>query len=211
METTDLGLDTNDTNEHDPFGGATPVGEDQDMSWTPQRPARRPSLFWIGTAVVAIALGTGAFVGMRSAANNTTTTTPAAGAFQNGPGQGPGQGGGPPGFQQGDGAFGLLQSVNGSTLTLQTPDGQTVKVTTTPSTQITKVVNGSVQSASLSQLTTGQPVIAQGTTGSDGTVAATSIRQGGGPRGGGGGGPGFGPPPDQQPQQQPQQQTGTLQ
>jgi hypothetical protein len=201
METTDLELEPH---EHDPFGGATPVREDQDLSWTPQRPARRHSLFWIGTAVAAIALGTGAFVGMRSAANNTASTTQPANGFQ---GQGPGgQGGqgGPPGFQQGDSAFGLLQSVNGTTLTLQTPDGQTVKVTTTSSTQITKVVNGSVQSVSLSDLTTGQPVVAQGTTASDGTVAATSIRQGGGSRGPGGG-PGFGPPPDQQ------QQQGTLQ
>jgi len=211
METTDLGLDTDDTDdtddvdEHDPFGGATPVREDQDLSWTPQRPARRPSWFWVGTAVVAIALGTGAYVGMRSAANNTATTTQAANGANGVPG-GPnfrGQGG-PPGFQQGDGAFGLLQSVNGSTLTLQTPDGQTVKVTTTPSTQITKVTNGTAQTSSLSDLTTGQPVMAQGTTGSDGTVAATSIRQGGGPRG-----PGFGPPPDQQQDQQ--QQQGTLQ
>ena len=204
METTDLELEPD---EHDPFGGATPVREDQDLSWTPQRPTRRPSWFWIGTAVVAIALGTGAFVGMRSTANNTATTQ-AANGFQGGPG-GQGFQGGPPGFQQGDGAFGLLQSVNGSTLTLQTPDGQTVKVTTTPSTQITKVVNGTAQSASLSDLTTGQPVIVQGTTGSDGTVAAAAIRQGGGPRGRGQGGqgqggPGFGPPPDQQ-------QNGTLQ
>jgi hypothetical protein len=93
METTDLELEPH---EHDPFGGATPVREDQDLSWTPQRPARRHSLFWIGTAVAAIALGTGAFVGMRSAASHTSTTNtntqPGNGFFG-----GPPNGGGPPG------------------------------------------------------------------------------------------------------------------
>jgi hypothetical protein len=190
--------------EHDAFGGDTPADEHQDIAWSPQRPSRRPSWFWIGTAVVAVALGTGAFVGMRSAANSSATTAQAANGQDptqsrgQSPFGGPG-GGGPPGFQQGDGAFGLLQSVNGSTLTLQTPDGQTVKVTTTSSTQITKVVNGTAQTSTLSALTAGQPVMAQGTTGSDGTVAATAIRQGGGPRGGRQG-PGFGPSPDDQQQ-----------
>ncbi|GEM_PF-5884112 len=177
--------------EHDAFGGDVPppTSEPHDVDWTPKQPRQNPSWYWVAVGVVAIALGTGAFLGMRAAANKTSTT--AANAF---PGQGQGgQGGqgGPPGFQQGNGAFGLLQSVDGSTLTLETPDGQTVKVTTTSSTQITKVTNGSAQTVSLSQLTTGQPVFAQGTTGSDGTVAATAIRQGGGPRG-------FGPPPAQQ-------------
>ena len=97
---------------------------------------------------------------------------------------------------RGDGTIGLLQSVDGSTLTLQSRDGQTVKVTTTSSTQVTKVVNGTAQPSSLSALTVGDLTIVRGTTGSDGTVAATAIRQGGGP--GAGGGPGFAPPSGQQ-------------
>src|SRR5258708_6702863 len=88
----DLALDTD---EHDPFGGATPVGDDQDIAWTPQRPSRRPSWYWIGIAVLAIALGTGAFIGTRSAANHATTTNTPANGSPPGPG-GPG-GFGPPG------------------------------------------------------------------------------------------------------------------
>ena len=80
---------------------------------------------------------------------------------------------------QGDGTVGLLQSVDGSTLTLQSRDGQTVKVTTTASTQVIKVVNGTEQPSSLSALTVGQLTIVRGTTGTDGTVAATAISQGG--------------------------------
>jgi hypothetical protein len=81
-----------------------------------------------------------------------------------------------------------------------------LKVTTTASTQVTKVVNGTEQPSSLSALTVGELTIVRGTTVSDGTVAATAIRQGGGP--GAGGGPGFGPPGGQQ-QQTPQQNVST--
>jgi hypothetical protein len=103
VEATDLELEPH---EHDPFGGATLVREDQDISWRPQRPEHRPSWFWIGTAVLAVALGTGAFVGMRSAATHATTTNttpannfpPAFGPPGGGGGRGPGFG--PPPDQQ---------------------------------------------------------------------------------------------------------------
>jgi len=68
-----------------------------------------------------------------------------------------------------------------------------------------KIVNGTPQSVSLADLTVDEPVMVLGSTANDGTVAATAIRQGGGPRagrGGGPGGPGLGPPPDDQQQQQ---------
>jgi hypothetical protein len=189
-----------DDEQHDAFGGAPPPPADHDVDWTPpsDRPAHRSARKWIAAGVAAVVVATGAFFGVRSAASNNSTaaaTAPAGGAQGGGFGGRLGGPGGGPGIQ-GDRTIGLLQSDDGSTLTLQRRDGQTVKVTTTASTQVTKVVNGTAQPSSVSALTVGEPVIVTGTTGSDGTVAATAIRQGGGP--GAGGGPGFAPPGAQQ-------------
>jgi len=207
--------------EHDAFGGSAPV--DGDTLWKADTTGIKKSAWaWMAAGFVAIAVASGAFFGMRNTADRATNASAngAPIADANGPagapnfpggaqanqgadarGQvgsgddGPGGPGGPGGRgPRGDGRFGILQSVNGSTLTLQSPDGSTIKVTTTASTQVTKFVNGAPQDASLADLTVGEPVMVRGTAGSDGTVAATAIVQGRPPRGEGGGG--FGPPPD---------------
>ena len=105
--------------------------------------------------------------------------------FGSGNGNGNGNGRPPGGF-----AFGTVTAVDGNTITLSSFDGSTVTVTTTPSTTVTKSVQGS-----LSDLKVGQNVRAMGTTGSDGTVAATSVSEGSGGFGlFGGGGRGQGTP-----------------
>src|SRR5438270_5711992 len=151
--------DVLDSEGHDAFGGGPPP-TDHDVDWRPDKPGRRPVRRWIAAGVAAVAVATGAFFGVRSAATHSSTASAnaagggaQAGGFPGGPG-GPGG----PGVR-GDGTIGLLQSVDGSTLTLQSRDGQTVKVTTTSSTQVTKVVNGTAQPSSLSALTVGDLTI----------------------------------------------------
>jgi hypothetical protein len=80
-------------------------------------------------------------------------------------------------------AGGTVTSVNGGTITISSFDGSTMTVTTTSSTTVTKSVQGS-----FSDLKVGQTVRAMGSTGSDGTVAATSINEGMGGFGAFGGG-----------------------
>jgi hypothetical protein len=71
--------------------------------------------------------------------------------------------------------FGTVTKVDGGTITISGFDGSTTTVTTTSSTTVTKSVQGS-----FSDLKVGQTVRATGATGSDGTVAATSINEGSG-------------------------------
>lgn len=91
-------------------------------------------------------------------------------------------------------AAGTVKSVSGTTLTVAQNDGTTKTVTTTPSTAITVL-----KPAVLQDLTTGDQVAITGTTNTDGTVTARTVREGAagaifgfgrGGRGGGGGGPG---------------------
>jgi hypothetical protein len=72
-------------------------------------------------------------------------------------------------------AFGTVTKIDGGTITISGFDGSTTTVTTTSSTTVTKSVLGS-----FSDLKVGQNVRAIGTTGSDGTVAATSVNEGSG-------------------------------
>lgn len=85
--------------------------------------------------------------------------------------------------------IGTVTAIDGGTITISSFDGSTVTVTTTSSTTVMKSAQGS-----LSDLKVGQNVRATGTTGSDGTVAATSINEGSGGFGFGGGRRGQGAP-----------------
>jgi hypothetical protein len=93
------------------------------------------------------------------------------------PGSGPGRGA-PPGSGSGTGGFaaGTVTNVHGNTLVLASRNGSAATtVTTTASTTVTKTM-----SASLTDLKVGESVQISGTTGPNGVVAATSIREGGG-------------------------------
>ena len=75
----------------------------------------------------------------------------------------------------GDFAFGTVTKVDGGTITISSFNGSTTTITTTSSTTVTKSVQGS-----FSDLAVGQNIRAVGTTGNDGTVAATDINEGSG-------------------------------
>ncbi len=84
-------------------------------------------------------------------------------------------GNGPPG---GAPTMGTVTAVNGSTITVQTTSGSSVTVSTSASTTVLVTKTGSV-----SDLTVGEQIMVRGTS-SNGTITATSIREGD-----------FGPPP----------------
>jgi hypothetical protein len=67
------------------------------------------------------------------------------------------------------GTSGTLEQVNGSDLVIMTSDGQSVPISTSPSTNV-----GSEASGTLDDISDGAQVVVSGT-GSDGTVAATTI------------------------------------
>jgi hypothetical protein len=67
---------------------------------------------------------------------------------------------------------GQIKLVDGANIYITTSDGSTVKITTTPASKVTKSVAGAV-----GDLKAGETITVQGTTGSDGTVAASSISQ----------------------------------
>ncbi len=83
-----------------------------------------------------------------------------------------GLGGGGAGF--GGGTTGQIKLIDGTNIYVADSQGNTVKVSTTPSSTISVS-----QPSSLSTLQVGDSVVVRGTTGSDGTVAATSITVGG--------------------------------
>ena len=71
-----------------------------------------------------------------------------------------------------NGTTGQIKLVDGSNVYITTSDGSTVKITTTPASKVTKSVAGAV-----GDLKAGETIIVQGTTGSDGTIAASSISE----------------------------------
>ena len=71
-----------------------------------------------------------------------------------------------------NGTTGKVKLVDGANVYITTADGSTVKVTTSSGSKVTKAAPGAV-----SDLKAGDTITVQGTTGSDGTIAATSITQ----------------------------------
>ncbi|HMK13280.1 MAG TPA: hypothetical protein VK461_16950, partial [Acidimicrobiales bacterium] len=72
----------------------------------------------------------------------------------------------------GNGTTGTVKLVDGTNVYITTADGSIVKVTTSDASKVTKAAPGAV-----SDLKAGDTVTVQGTTGTDGTIAATSISQ----------------------------------
>jgi hypothetical protein len=97
-----------------------------------------------------------------------------AGPNANGNGGGPPAGGArPQGGGGGPAGAGVVKSVSGSTFTIATADGSTLTVNTSASTTVTVVKPGT-----LASLRAGDAIQVTGQPGSDGTIAATSIRSG---------------------------------
>jgi hypothetical protein len=133
-------------------------------------------------AVVACAAGFLAGIEIeKSQASGTASaaTTPAgtAGIAATGAGTRPSfglSGGGAGGGGGGAASFGTVSSVNGNTIYVMQASGNTVKVTLSSATKITKS-----QSTSKSSLHPGDALVIQGATGKNGTLAATSVSDSG--------------------------------
>jgi hypothetical protein len=92
----------------------------------------------------------------------------------------------------GGATVGTVEKIVGNTIYLKTTSGSTIKVTTGGTTKVTVSKTGKAK-----DLKSGTTVVVQGSTGSDGTITATTVTQGGGntsgsgaPSGGGAGGTG---------------------
>lgn len=101
--------------------------------------------------------------------NNAAANRPNGGGYGRFFG-GPGNGQGGQNGQGNRGTVGTVERVEGTDVYIKRPDGSTVKVSTTGSTQIRVTKDGA-----LSDLAQGQTVIVQGTAGQDGTVSAQTI------------------------------------
>ncbi len=158
-------------------------GHERGQATTPGRPRRR----WLNrksAALAAVITCAGGFYGgvrvEKSQLGSTATaaTPAAAGAGATG-GAGGGAGardafaGGAAGGG-GNASFGTVSSVNGNTIYLTDSSGNTVKVTLSSATEITK--NESVSKASIRP---GDAVVIQGVKSSSGTITATSVSDSG--------------------------------
>jgi hypothetical protein len=167
---------------------------EQDPSAIPARPRRR--FFNRRTAALAAVLtcAGGFFAGVRVEKSQLSTTasaapaTAAAGARTGAAGSatgaaaggfaarfgGAGGGAGPGGAGGANASLGTISSVNGNTLYLTDTSGNTVKVTLSGTTKLTKSVG-----VAKSSLHPGDSVVIQGVKNSGGTLVATSVSDSG--------------------------------
>jgi len=149
-----------------------------DIDEMPTRSSRRIVTAWTVVFAALVVAGAGFVAGIQIEKRNAPAAAasglpPGLRAFANG-------GGGFAGSQlpaaQGDagtaGTTGKVKLVDGANVYITTSDGSTVKVATSSSSKVTKSVD-----AALSDLKAGDTIVVQGTTGADGTIAASSISQ----------------------------------
>ncbi|HEV2944799.1 MAG TPA: hypothetical protein VGX26_06790 [Solirubrobacteraceae bacterium] len=180
-----------------------PAAED-DQGWEepvedlPRRPRRR--LLGVGGNPIALALlgvlliACG-FIGGVLVEKGQSTSSSSAGTAGTGlasrfaalRGGGIGGGGSGGGAGTTGATAGQVAYVSGSTLYVSTTEGNTVKVTTSPASTITKTVKAEVKG-----IHPGETVLVTGTAGKNGAISAESIRAGAGTAGGGGLGALFG-------------------
>ncbi len=195
------------TSANDPHAEllATPP-DARDITAELAAPPRR-KLPWLSLGLAGAAIAATAFAGgaWYEKGNDTTTksTTRAAGQGTRGGGQGGagGYGGGQGGTRRGGGgagagggggqgggfARGTVKAVDGNTVYLTDANGNTIKVTTAPTTKVTLNKDGQV-----ADLQPGQSVVVVGTPDASGGYTATQLTEGGAAGFGGGGGGGFG-------------------
>lgn len=165
-----------------------------DVPGDPARPRRRFFNRKSAALAAVVTCAAGFYAGIRVEKSQLTTTPSAATASQTGATVGapartagsatagaPGGGGGFPGtgrFGGGTGAgnatFGSISSVNGNTIYLTDPTGDTIKVTLSSATKLTKGL-----SVSKSALHPGDTTLIQGVKNSTGTLVATSVTDNG--------------------------------
>ncbi len=160
---------------------------------------RRRKLPRVTLALAVALVGAGAFIGGAEAqkhlgsSSNSSSSGNAASSFasrsRNG-GFAITRGGGS--FAGGGATIGTVTAIKGSTLYVTDTSGNTVKVSTSAASQVTKTVTGTVK-----DVHPGDTVVIRGATKKNGTIAASSISLGGGGGlgaafGGAGGATGFG-------------------
>jgi hypothetical protein len=159
-----------------PFGGDL----DAELAAAPKRSRLPGPTLYLGAGVLAVLGFLGGIQADKSwggsAGSGTTTRAgaPAGLSFGNRSG-GTGVGAGA--------TTGTVEKIVGNTIYLKTAAGTTVKVTTGGSTKVTVAKSGSAK-----DLKSGSTITVQGSAGSDGSVTATAITQGGATTGTGGGG-----------------------
>ena len=125
-----------------------------------------------------ISVEKGQLAGTASAATTGAPGAAAGGAAAGGPAGAGGFagrfGGGSAGGAGGNASLGTISSVNGNTIYLTDTTGNTVKVTLSSSTKLTKSL-----SVSKSSLHPGDSIVVQGVKSSNGTVVATSVSDSG--------------------------------
>ena len=138
----------------------------------------RERIVWVVAVLLIGGIGffSGQFVGVRTGASDRQAAQQAF--FQQRGGTQSGAGGTAGGTAGGRGVSGTVASIDGSTITLTTRAGQTVKVQLAANGTVRKQADGQ-----LSDITKGEQIVAIGAQNGD-TVQATSIQIGGGFGGG---------------------------
>jgi hypothetical protein len=174
------------------------VGDDDDVAAELETLAlsRRRKLPRVTLALTVALVGAGAFIGGAEAQKHLGSTSNASSGSGTGAssfasrfrGGGTATGGTSGASAFGGATIGTVTAIKGSTLYVTDASGNTVKVTTSAATQVSKTVSGTVKS-----VLPGNTVVIRGTAAKGGTIAATTITLGGaGAAGFGGGATGFG-------------------
>jgi hypothetical protein len=184
--------------EHQPVATAEPAAPDRDQWFEeteelPHRPRRRLLGAMAGgnplaLALLAVLLIACGFIGGVLVEKGQSTSSSSAGTAGTGlasrfaalRGGGIGGGGSGGGAGTTGATAGQVAYVSGSTLYVSTTEGNTVKVTTSPASTITKTVKAEVKG-----IHPGETVLVTGTAGKNGAISAESIRVGAGAGGGG--------------------------
>jgi hypothetical protein len=124
----------------------------------------------LAAMILGLALVLGLWGGAKLEARQQNPT-PAAAPVNGGGGAGRGSGAlGGAGNSTAGGLTGTVASVQGSTITLSTSTGSTVRITLLPSTAITRTAT-----AAPSDITAGETITVRGQTGADGTTTAQAV------------------------------------
>ena len=165
---------------------------EQEPSMTPGRPRRRFFNRRSAALAAVITCAAGFYAGIRVEKGQISSTTSAATTSATGVRTGTAAAGGAGGFAArfggggaagggGNASLGTISSVNGKTIYLTDTTGNTVKVTLSSSTKLTKSLG-----VSKSSLHPGDSVVIQGVKNSTGTLVATSVSDSGARTTGGG-------------------------
>jgi hypothetical protein len=191
-----------ETGQYSPTGQYPQTLEDYAIDDSAPPPKARSRLPILTAALVAgLVAAAGFFAGVRvekgrAGSSSVASTTAARRAASTGAGRSTGSstGGAGGGFGGGAGqgagrgrTIGQVQAVEGNDLLVTDATGNTIKVSTSSSSRITKTAT-----AGVSDIHPGDTVVITGTQQADGTTAASAITIGGANGGGGGGFGGFG-------------------